>query len=72
MTSFSLFIISSLFLKDDGRLACEMQRGAHIKVSVQNGQFSRFPLPICTPYLKHSCQDKRLIKKIVLTDGMFM
>lgn len=24
------------------------------------------------PDLKHSCQDKRLIKKIVLTDGMFM
>ena len=24
------------------------------------------------PYLKHSCQDKRLIKKTVLTDGMFI
>lgn len=23
-------------------------------------------------YLKHSCQDKRLIKKAVLTDGMLM
>lgn len=34
--------------------------------------FLDFHHPFPMAYLKHSCQDKRLIKKIVLTDGMFM
>lgn len=34
--------------------------------------FLDFHYPFPMAYVKHSCQDKRLIKKIVLTDGMFM
>lgn len=39
-TSFSLFITSSVFLKEVSKLGKEMECGAGMRASIQNGQFS--------------------------------
>lgn len=54
--------------------------GLHVRWSVERtlkfqsrmDNFLDFHYPASMPYLKHSCQDKRLIKEIVLTDGTFI
>lgn len=52
---------------------CVRCRAGHtLRFQSRMDNFLDFHYPASMPYLKHSCQDKRLIKKIVLTDGMFM
>ena len=46
--------------------------GHTVRFQSRTDNFLDFHYPVSMPYLKHSCQDKRLIKKIVLTDGMLM
>lgn len=46
--------------------------GHRLRFQSRMDNFLDFHYPFSVSYLKHSCQDKRLIKKIVLTDGMFM